>query len=211
MTPEYDFSVFDLEKLNFGFGNISEEEAQKHRTNWEEAKVQKSQSAGSSGTSPGSGSSPSPRPRMRPAQIPGEEKTETPPQTPGKESLPATPQSAGFQPRMRPARTPVPEEKTQISGEVASEKPAATESSDPTSDVKVPQPRMRPVRDNLQAPVEGLENTPVSPQGSDAPRSAEPDPSEDPSKKENPVPKPAYQPRQRPVVSKPKETPPPDA
>ena len=36
MTDEYDFSVFDLGKMNFGFGNLTEEEAEFKRNEWEE-------------------------------------------------------------------------------------------------------------------------------------------------------------------------------
>lgn len=41
MTPEYDVPVFDLGKLNFGFGNLSEEEAEEKRKEWEEEKGRK--------------------------------------------------------------------------------------------------------------------------------------------------------------------------
>jgi NADH-quinone oxidoreductase subunit I len=41
MTPEYDLPVFDLGKLNFGFGNLSEEEAESKRREWEEEKAKK--------------------------------------------------------------------------------------------------------------------------------------------------------------------------
>jgi formate hydrogenlyase subunit 6/NADH:ubiquinone oxidoreductase subunit I len=41
MTPEYDVPVLDLGKLNFGFGNLSEEEAEEKRKEWEEEKSRK--------------------------------------------------------------------------------------------------------------------------------------------------------------------------
>jgi Na+-translocating ferredoxin:NAD+ oxidoreductase RnfC subunit len=41
MTPEYDVPVLDLSKLNFGFGNLSEEEAEAKRREWEEEKARK--------------------------------------------------------------------------------------------------------------------------------------------------------------------------
>ena len=41
MTPEYDVPVFDLGKLNFGFGNLSEEEAEEKRKEWEAEKAKK--------------------------------------------------------------------------------------------------------------------------------------------------------------------------
>ncbi len=41
MTPEYDFSVFELEKLNFGFGNLTETEAEAKRKEWETHQLQK--------------------------------------------------------------------------------------------------------------------------------------------------------------------------
>jgi formate hydrogenlyase subunit 6/NADH:ubiquinone oxidoreductase subunit I len=41
MTPEYDAPVLDLGKLNFGFGNMSEEEAELRRREWEEDKARK--------------------------------------------------------------------------------------------------------------------------------------------------------------------------
>jgi len=41
MTDEYDFSVFDLGKMNFGFGNMTEQEAEAKRKEWEENQVKK--------------------------------------------------------------------------------------------------------------------------------------------------------------------------
>lgn len=41
MTPEYDFSTFDLTTMNFGFGNISEAEAEKKRFEWEQYQAEK--------------------------------------------------------------------------------------------------------------------------------------------------------------------------
>jgi NADH-quinone oxidoreductase subunit I len=41
MTPEYDVPVLNLEKLNFGFGNLSEAEAEQRRLEWEEDKKKK--------------------------------------------------------------------------------------------------------------------------------------------------------------------------
>jgi formate hydrogenlyase subunit 6/NADH:ubiquinone oxidoreductase subunit I len=41
MTPEYDVPVLNLEKLNFGFGNLTEEEADLRRREWEEEKTRK--------------------------------------------------------------------------------------------------------------------------------------------------------------------------
>ena len=54
MTPEYDFSVFELGKMNFGFGNLTEEEAQEKRTAWEVAQAKKlaAKSAGADISSP---------------------------------------------------------------------------------------------------------------------------------------------------------------
>lgn len=41
MTPEYDFSTFDLTTLNFGFGNISEAEAEIKRKEWDDFQAKK--------------------------------------------------------------------------------------------------------------------------------------------------------------------------
>jgi formate hydrogenlyase subunit 6/NADH:ubiquinone oxidoreductase subunit I len=41
MTPEYDFSTFDLTTLNFGFGNISESEAEEKRREWNDFQAKK--------------------------------------------------------------------------------------------------------------------------------------------------------------------------
>ena len=41
MTPEYDVPVLNLDKLNFGFGNMTEEEAELRRREWEEEKARK--------------------------------------------------------------------------------------------------------------------------------------------------------------------------
>lgn len=41
MTPEYDFSTFDVTKMNFGFGNMTFAEAEAKRQEWEIHKAQK--------------------------------------------------------------------------------------------------------------------------------------------------------------------------
>lgn len=64
MTPEYDAPVLDLAKLNFGFGNLSEEEAEQRRREWEAEKARKEQSKNTP-----EGSTEKPRP-MRPSAVP---------------------------------------------------------------------------------------------------------------------------------------------
>lgn len=56
MTPEYDKPVFDLGKLNFGFGNLSEEEAEAKRREWEDEKARKeAEKASSAASAPAAG------------------------------------------------------------------------------------------------------------------------------------------------------------
>lgn len=70
MTADYDFSSFDLTTFNFGFGNISEEEAEAKRKDWEvfqaEKQAVKEANVGLSETLPSTGQKPAPgfRPRM---------------------------------------------------------------------------------------------------------------------------------------------------
>jgi NADH-quinone oxidoreductase subunit I len=66
MTPEYDAPVLDLGKLNFGFGNMSEEEAALRRREWEESKALKEAAKTAASTEPGAASSPARRPSAFP-------------------------------------------------------------------------------------------------------------------------------------------------
>jgi NADH-quinone oxidoreductase subunit I len=103
MTPEYDVPVLDLSKLNFGFGNLSEEEAEARRQEWEEEKARKEAaktasaqaevksgparpmrpgSSPASNDSPASAETPAAPPRPRPSVFPRPAK----PSNPGDES-----------------------------------------------------------------------------------------------------------------------------
>lgn len=83
MTSEYDLPVTDLGKLNFGFGNLTEEEAEQKRKEWEEEKARKENArtataptekkvrpsnpgADPEGPPSGESSKPAPRPRISP-------------------------------------------------------------------------------------------------------------------------------------------------
>lgn len=68
MTPEYDFSTFDLTTLNFGFGNISESEAEEKRREWDDfqAKKQAEKPVTSEQTTESKPASSGFRPRMAP-------------------------------------------------------------------------------------------------------------------------------------------------
>lgn len=71
MTPEYDFSTFDLTTMNFGFGNISPAEAQQKQVEWElfQAEKAKKKAPEIAATPPdGGNASPGFRPRMAPRQ-----------------------------------------------------------------------------------------------------------------------------------------------
>lgn len=72
MTDEYDFSVFDLGKMNFGFGNLSESEAEEKRREWEEnqAKKEALKAEASVRNSPSQSTNPSPNRPMRPSGMP---------------------------------------------------------------------------------------------------------------------------------------------
>lgn len=116
MTPEYDFSVFDLGKLNFGFGNLTEVEAAQKRAEWETAQAQKAAARAT---------------------------TENPQkEEPGNEAAPAT----GFRPRMpsRPAIKPKPQDDITENAEApAPTKAAETAENQPAAP---PRPlRARPV------------------------------------------------------------------
>lgn len=50
MSDEYDYSVFDLSKLKFGFGNLSEAETEKKRMEWEKHQESKNTSAAKENT-----------------------------------------------------------------------------------------------------------------------------------------------------------------
>jgi NADH-quinone oxidoreductase subunit I len=173
MTPEYDFSVFDLGKLNFGFGNMTEEEAAQKRSEWEVALQKKAEAkAAAEKPAPSADAPPRPagfQPRMRPAAVTKPEpvaeelKTELPPvsaepeeekaptaTTDGTDS-PSTEAPAAYKPRMRPVIKAIPSEENQT----ATEPTTAPESSaEPTSDPQaesetkpayVPKMRPRPV------------------------------------------------------------------
>jgi formate hydrogenlyase subunit 6/NADH:ubiquinone oxidoreductase subunit I len=131
MTPEYDFSVFELGKLNFGFGDMTEEEAETKRKEWEIAQ-QKKQEAKAAAEAAAAVPTETPakpagfQPRMRPAMAPkaepkAEEKPEpTPPQVevpptepPESESQPASQPTPAFRPRMRPVIKPESPPKTE--------------------------------------------------------------------------------------------------
>ncbi len=188
MTDEYDFSVFELGKLNFGFGNLTEEEAEQKRLEWEKAQENKKKPVAETKEETPSTPVQNPpafRPRMpgagpKPIPVP-EKKSSEPEDEKPVETKPA------FQPRMRPnalknqAETPKNEE---ISPE---EKPNAENQSEEKPEIKPAfQPRMRPV----------IKPTEASSKEEKNPGPQEPSP-ENQSKPEE---KPAFQPRMRPVI-----------
>lgn len=101
MTPEYDFSVFDLGKMNFGFGNLTEEEAEAKRKEWEGHQAQKNKEKESKPSSEqASESKPGPfRPKMR-MPTPSSENTVSEPPKPILETPPA--QSEESKPNLPP-------------------------------------------------------------------------------------------------------------
>jgi hypothetical protein len=230
MTPEYDFSVFDLGKLNFGFGNMTEEEADQKRSEWEVAQQKKAEAkATAEKPAPSADAPPRPagfQPRMRPAAVTKPEpvaeelKTELPPvstqpeeekapsvKTDGTESYP-TETPAAYKPRMRPMIKATPTEEPNESPSVAPKQeedkaPSVKTDGTDSPSTEAPaayKPRMRPVI--KAAPSE--ENQPATEPTSKPEVSAEP--ASEPSAESET--KPAYVPkmRPRPVMKKPDES-----
>lgn len=122
MTDEYDFSVFDLGKMNFGFGNMTESEAASKRLEWEENQQKKanlkSESQPLSINNEAKPVSPIQKRPMRPTipinnenLVDGDETAKTKDfqaqQISGTEAMP-DPIVTKFTPRMRPVVTPKP-------------------------------------------------------------------------------------------------------
>lgn len=112
MTPEYDFSVTELDRLNFGFGNMTEEEAEARRLEWEKSRGERA-AAPPPGT-PDSGGAAF-RPRMKPVRSETDTAHEAGPEKgpdEGQKSGPDRTEAGSaepppsFQPRMRPRITP---------------------------------------------------------------------------------------------------------
>lgn len=102
MTDEYDFSVFELGKLNFGFGNLTDEEAAQKRKEWEEHQEKKKNSSASGDQEKEA------RPAMpRPAFRPGKPVGEGAPPTEEPEKSPDLPQTEAPKPVFRPGMRPV--------------------------------------------------------------------------------------------------------
>ena len=230
MTPEYDFSVFDLRKLNFGFGNMTEDEAAQKRTEWEVAQQKKAEAkAAAEKPAPSADAPPRPagfQPRMRPAAVTKpepvaeESKAELPSVSaqPEEEKLPSasnestdttsTETPPAYKPRMRPMIKAAPSEEPKESPSVApkpeeeKEPSAITDGTESTPNEAPPayKPRMRPVI--KAAPSE--ENQPKTEPTPTPETSAEP--SSEPSAETET--KPAYVPRMRPrpVMKKPDES-----
>lgn len=118
MTPEYDFATFDLTTMNFGFGNLTEAEAETKRKEWEvhQAEKQASKEAANTEATPSSGPKPN------------------------------TP--AGFRPRMPGPKRPSPNQAEDIPKTVESESSVSTKPADesPEPGLEKPKPlRMRPM------------------------------------------------------------------
>jgi NADH-quinone oxidoreductase subunit I len=162
MTPEYDFSVFDLGKLNFGFGNMTEAEAETKRKEWEEAQAKKL--AAKAAVAPAEGEAQKPastgfQPRMRPAmppkteekpkEIPSENQTNIPDTTEISKTLEAEKPVADV--------VPEPQEKVEITPSAATEPGNETKATAPAQ----PRLRQRPViKKSEPEPPENPEPTP---------------------------------------------------
>ena len=111
MTDEYDFSVFELGKLNFGFGNMTEAEAEQKRKEWQEIQEKKKKAAppvsgeGEKAEAPAAGR-PAFRPRM-PSAAPAEAAAKEVPPTEKPETEAIKPV---FKPGMRSVKKPKPPE-----------------------------------------------------------------------------------------------------
>jgi formate hydrogenlyase subunit 6/NADH:ubiquinone oxidoreductase subunit I len=82
MTPEYDAPVLNLEKLNFGFGNLSEAEAEQRRKEWEEDKAKKealkaAKSTEAPADNPSAAKPASPGPAFSPFRMPAPKKNDS--------------------------------------------------------------------------------------------------------------------------------------
>lgn len=193
MTDEYDFSVFNLGKLNFGFGNLSEEEAEQKRKEWEEAQArkktaispegdQKEEKAG--GEEVKAGSQAGFRPRMPSAPVPNPRQKEEKKETKTESEIP----KPAFQPRMRPAAL-----KTE--GSEKPEEPIKQEDSPAENRLETEtkptfQPRMRPV-------IKSMDNVKGKPVSEQKPENLPQKPENETEENKT---KPAFQPRMRPVI-----------
>lgn len=77
MTPEYDFSTFDLTTMNFGFGNISEAEAEQKKVEWEQYQAEKTKKKASENM-PAQSEAAAPSPGFRPRMAPRQNTTPSP-------------------------------------------------------------------------------------------------------------------------------------
>jgi formate hydrogenlyase subunit 6/NADH:ubiquinone oxidoreductase subunit I len=116
MTPEYDFPVADLARLNFGFGNMTEEEANARRLEWERSREERPAARPPEGPASGGAAF---RPRMKPVRSEPETAPEAGPVTgpegasdEGQKSVPggtaagSADSAPSFKPRMRPRVAP---------------------------------------------------------------------------------------------------------
>lgn len=141
MTPEYDFSTFDITTMNFGFGNMTEAEAESKRREWEVHHAEKQSIKASAGNASASVSESNPstalsgfRPRMPGPKRPSPSQTEGVPK--------ADEIAADLSKDVEKANVMSDEKAIQSESSVS---PQPSEESIPAKPDKPKPPRMRPV------------------------------------------------------------------
>nr|MDH4462263.1 4Fe-4S binding protein [Flectobacillus sp.] len=190
MAKDYDFTEFDVTKLNFAFGNLSSEEAQEKKDLYEQYMLEKEAFKKQTAKSvPSADENPKPvaKPAFRPTARPAVAKVvdETPAEEP-KVELPSSEETPKAKPAFRPAfKKPVVKEE----GSDAETVVPTTEAVSPVSEEAKPKPAFRP---KFKKP-----STDTNPEVIEEPKSDEPvaeTPAEIPAVEEA-KPKPAFRPK----------------